>query len=485
MMYELLARTASSFTDRPAVSEGGRALAYSGLLNVVDALSRHLGDLGLGPGQTVAVQMPNSIECIAALLALSRLGAVILPLDSSLKHEEVERYCRRAEAGALLRGSGEPGRTPEGGLRVFPLPPAEALSQWAHSAARQPETSSPAPHRGDQNLVLLLSSGTTGIPKIVPKSVAQGEAELRLLGPALRYSTEDRVLAVLPFCHSFGLFNVMLAAMAGGACLYVEPFAPRSAAATIEAARITVLPATPFMFHILSETNFRSRPDFSSVRLAVSAGSALSPAVAGRFQEKFGVAIAQSYGMTETGPVCLGRAGSVGRPYPGVMVEIWDPEGHPVADGASGEIAVKSPANSFSYLGDPEADAATFQRGYVLTGDIGYRNEAGDLFIQGRRKPMLHVAGKKVSPAEVEACLRSHPRVADVLVVGVKTPDGVSDSIKALVLPAGDVTMLELQEFCGKRLAAFKVPREIVLVKNVSGGALKKRPSVGPETQEG
>ena len=146
-MYELLARTASSFTDRPAVSEGGRALAYSGLLNVVDALSRHLGDLGLGPGQTVAVQMPNSIECLAALFALSRLGAVILPLDSSLKHEEVERYCRRAEAGALLRGSGEPGRTPEGGLCGFPLPPAEARSQWAHSAARQPETSSPAPTR--------------------------------------------------------------------------------------------------------------------------------------------------------------------------------------------------------------------------------------------------------------------------------------------------------------------------------------------------
>ena len=507
MLYEVLAKSASSFSDRPALAEGSRTLAYSELLNVVEGLSRHLGGLGLGAGQTVAVQMPNSIECVAALFALSRLGAVILLLDPALKHEEVKRYCGRAGASALLRGSGDFDQMPESGLRVLPVPPAETLGERARRAG--PPSQTPPRRRADENLVLLLSSGTTGFPKIVPKSVAQAEATLQITSLALRYVKEDSILAVLPFFHSFGLFNMMLTAMAAGACLRVESFSPRRTAATIETERITVLPGTPFMFHILSETDFGRAPDLSSVRLAISAGSALSPAVAQRFQEKFGLAIAQSYGMTEIGPVCLARVedfvpgvflphrpasrpadaaktspGWVGRPHHGVTVEIWDAAGNPVADGVQGEIAVKSAVNSTAYLGDPEASAVTFKKGYVLTGDIGYRNEAGHLFILGRRKPMLSVAGKKVSPAEVEACLRSHPRVADALVVGAKTPEG-EDSVKALVLPAGDVTILELQEFCGKNLAAFKVPREIVLVKNVAGGAMKKRPSVAPGTTEG
>jgi long-chain acyl-CoA synthetase len=498
MLYEVLAKTASSFSDRPALAEGGRTLAYSELLNVVEGMSRHLGDFGLGAGQTVAVQTPNSIECVAALFALSKLGAVILSLDPALKHEEVERYCRRAGAGVLLRGSGECDQMPESGLRILPVPPAEALCSPRTVSVRGERARRPGPpsqtprRRSDENLVLLLSSGTTGFPKIVPKSVAQAEATLQITSLALRYVKEDSILAVLPFFHSFGLFNMMLTAMAAGACLRVESFSPRRTAATVETERITVLPGSPFMFHILAETDFHRTPDLSSVRLAISAGSALSPAVARRFREKFGLAIAQSYGMTEIGPVSLARpedfvpgSGWVGRPHHGVTVEIWDAAGNPVADGVQGEIAVKSPVNSTSYLDDPDASAVTFKKGYVLTGDIGYRNEAGHLFILGRRKPMLSVAGKKVSPAEVEACLRSHPRVADALVVGTKTPDGVSDSIKALVLPAGDVTILELQEFCGKSLAAFKVPREIVLVKNVAGGALKKRPSVAPETTEG
>lgn len=305
----------------------------------------------------------------------------------------------------------------------------------------------------------------------------------------LPYSENDRVLAVLPFSHSFGLFNVLLASLAAGATLHIAPFSPRETAATIERARITVLPAGPFMFRMLSETEFRTVPDFSSVRLAVSTGSALSPAVALRFREKFGIGLAQCYGATEAGPIAVARPeervdrpGWVGTPCAGVAVEIWDPAGKRLGLCEEGEVAVKSAAATCCYIGDAEASEDVFRNGYVLTGDMGCMDEAGRLFVLGRKRPMLNVAGKKVAPYEVEACLRMHPSVADVTVVGAATADG-DERVKAFVVPAGEVTSVELQEFCGKRLADFKVPRQVVFVNSLSRGHMGKPPTSLGQTE--
>ena len=481
MLYELLIQSASSFSERPALVEGDRALNYLELLEVVEATKQHLRDGGLGPGETVVIQVPNSIECVAGLFALGGLGATILLLDSSLKAEEVDRYSKQAGATAILCRSPGAAEQEEGGLSRYAVPSIDSLRAEARKVRRPSQIDRPL-YQGGQNLFLLLSSGTMGPPKIVARTAAQTEAALRIFRATLPYSEADRVLAVLPFFHSFGLLNVLLSTLGGGAALHMESFSPRRTATTIERERITVLPATPFMFRILAETDFRLVPDCFSLRLAVSAGSALSSAVAGRFREKFGIAITQSYGTTETGPVALAQpheqvdeAGWVGTPYVGVTVEIRGPGGNPVRTGSQGEIRVKSAANCSGYLHNPAANAATFQEGFVLTGDLGHRNEAGHLFILGRRKPMLDIAGKKVSPTEVEACLRNHPAVADVLVAGARTPDG-NERVKALVVPAGEVTALELQEFCGRTLADFKVPREITFVENLSHGPMGKAP---------
>jgi long-chain acyl-CoA synthetase len=216
------------------------------------------------------------------------------------------------------------------------------------------------------------------------------------------------------------------------------------------------------------------------VRLAISTGSALRPAVAAAFRAQFGIAVAQAYGMTETGPVTLARSaeyadepGWVGQPYEGVSVEIRDANGHRVKPGRLGQVVVRSPAAFSSYLGESEAGAAVTKDGWVMTGDIGRLDERGHLFLLGRDKPMLIVAGKKVSPSEVEACLAAHPAVGEVLVVGVATGDG-NERIKAFVIPTRPTTVIELQEHCAKRLADFKVPREIVFVKSLASGPMGK-----------
>jgi long-chain acyl-CoA synthetase len=479
MLYELLASAGSSHPRHPAIVQAGLTLTYGDLLAAVDALMFRFSAWGFGRGDRVAVQIPNSVEYVMAVFALGGLGVTIVPFDPALKPQETAGYARRARAGAALcragdeRGSGGDDVVTHGVPSVHELkarPPGKDGCLVRPDPAYQP----------GQDVFLLLSSGTTGPPKIVPRSVEQVGAMLEVFGSTVPYSEDDVVLGVLPFFHSFGLFNVLLASVASGATLHVEPFSPRKTATTVERAGITVLPATPFMFRMLAETEFRRTPCFDTVRLAVSAGSALPRAVALRFRERLGVGIAESYGTTETGPIALARPeeiveepGWVGRPYGGVTVEVLGLDGRQVDDGVQGRIAVKSPANTRGYEGDPEANARSFRQGFFVTGDLGYRGEGGDLYVLGREKRMISVAGKKVSPSEVEACLMLHPHVAEVVVVAAVAPGG-DERVKALIVPAGDVRPVELQEFCAARLADFKVPREVVFVDNLSQGPMGK-----------
>jgi acyl-CoA synthetase (AMP-forming)/AMP-acid ligase II len=479
MLERLFPDAASRFPDRWALVEGRRKLTYRELLRVVSVLGGMLKARGVEPGGTAAIQIPNSAEAVAAILAATRLAVTLLLLDPALKTEEVERHCARAGARTLLLNV--PGAQGAVQTRVSPMVVslAEILAQAARGES-ECATAEPHEYRAGQAAVLFLSSGTTGRPKIVPRTAAQLEAAVQIYHATVPYLEADRVLCLLPFFHSFGLANMLLAPLAAGAQLHLETFSPRVSAASVERERITVLWATPFIFRLLAQTEFRQAPDFSSVRLAISTSAAMLPAVAAAFRAQFGIAVAQAYGMTETGPVTLARSaeyvdepGWVGQAYEGVSVDIRDPNGHRVEAGRLGQVVVRSPAAFSSYVGESEASAAVTKDGWVMTGDIGRLDERGNLFLLGRDKPMLNVAGKKVSPSEVEACLAAHLAVGEVLVVGAATADG-NERIKAFVAPTRPTTVIELQEHCAKRLADFKVPREIVFVESLAGGPMGK-----------
>ncbi len=469
-LWEGMAKAAGRVPPKPALVERGLTLTYPELLAATAAMGDFLTEAGLGPGETAAVQMPNSVDCVVCALGVVRTGAGLMVLDAALKPQEVARCCGIARAGMLLVDPAGQAEAPQDGPPLLAAPRARELKAATADHGAPPEAG--------EGPYLLLSSGTTGAPKVVHRESRHMEAAVRIHAAGLGYGPDDRTLAVLPFCHSFGLGNVLLGTLARGGTLFLEAFSPRSTAATIERERITVLPGTPFMFRALAQTAFRRRPDFSSVRCAVSAGSALSPAIAVGFAEAYGIRIAQCYGTTETGPVTLARsvhdvpAGWLGKPEPGVEVRILD-DGRPLGRGLSGQVAVLSPANATGYLSEPELTAAKFRDGCFLTGDVGRVDADGDLFVTGRVKPMVSVDGKKVSPAEVEACLRAHPRVAEALVVaGGDRREG--EWVKALVVPLREVTAMELREHCGQNLAAFKVPRQIVFVDDLSSGPMQK-----------
>jgi long-chain acyl-CoA synthetase len=480
-LHRSLCEAAARRPDRPALVQGRRRLSYGRLLSASTGLADRLRADGLSEGDSAAVQMPNCIESVVALSALSGLGACAMLLDPGYKAEEAAKYCRQGGIRHVLIPEGVAAGGPGARLAWHRVPPAESLPAAAEHALRDPpDETRPA--------FMLLSSGTTGTPKVVPKTVPQAAAAVRIFLDTLPYREGDRVLAVLPFFHSFGLVNVLLATMAAGATLYVQPFSPRHTANLIASERITVLPGTPFMFRLLGETQFRAVPDLSSVRLAVSAGSALAQAVGRRFEEAFGVGLHQSYGTTEAGPITVARpqerveqTGWVGRPYEDVAVQVWDAAGTAMSPGQEGEVAVRSAANAAGYLNNPDATAETFRKGWVLTGDIASSDADGNLFVLGRRKPMINVAGKKVAPAEVEARLLSHPAVADAVVTGTRGK-GTSETVKALVVATGRVSAVQLQEFCAAGLADFKVPRLIEFVDNLSAGPMDKAPARASQT---
>jgi len=489
MLSELSSKWSGEFANSPALIHENRTLTYGGLCHAMRDLSQSLSERGLGAADTVAVQFPNSIECAVTILAAANLDARILLLDPTLKPGAVAQYCARAGARTLLsRASSETeagesfrctGSFGEISIRVSSVDSASSETPGSRSST-------------EGAAFLLLSSGTSGPPKLVVRTGAQTEAALKSFHVTLPYEPHDRVLALLPFFHSFGLLNVLLSTLASGATLFVASFSPRNTIAAIASHRITVLPATPFIFRLLADTHFSEPPDVSSLRIAVSAGAALSRELGAKFHETFGVGIHQSYGSTESGPISLARYGErideqgwVGRPYADVTVEVLDDAGKPLPPGVTGDIVVRSAGNASAYLGNEEASAATFKDGRVFTGDVGCLNADGHVFISGRKKRMLNVAGNKVSPAEVEGCLTSHPRVADAYVTAVAAGSSdASERIKAFVVPAGEVTALELQEFCGQRLAGFKVPRQITFVSSLDRRAMGKlRSKTNPEKE--
>jgi long-chain acyl-CoA synthetase len=462
VLDELPVESAAVRPEKPAIFEVGRPTTYAQLDHAAGALARRLREAGLGPGAVVAIQTPTSTELAVAMLAVWRVGAAALPLDPALGRIEITAYVARSHAAAIIA----PGRS------LF-MPLDDLLS--SPPADVPPHTFAP----GSPSL-MLLSSGTTGLPKFVLRTAAQTRAAAGILGSALPLDKEDRVLSLLPPFHSAGLFNGLLSTLRRGATLVVEEFSPRKIIAAIQSHRVTVMIGMPMGYRFLVETPLSSSPDFASLRLACSGTGPLNRNIVQGFEDRFGLPLTQTYGSTETHVIATTLPGQrvdppnlVGRAPPPVVVSVRDGDGRPVAEGAEGTLWVRSPGAAGAYFDNPLATAETFRDGWVVTGDLGRFDESGNLLHLGRKRPLVSIAGKKVAPAEIEACLRSHPAVADAA-VRLEGEQGGAAFIRVQVVRKGEVTAGELRDFCAARLADFKVPRQIEFVDTLSRGPLGK-----------
>ena len=466
-LLEILSTAAKQNADRVAVVDGDISVNYGSLEKGIASLAEQLHAAGAREGDRVALLFPNSLEFVTTFFAIVSLGGIAVPLSRQYQHVDIIRVLDSCGV-SLLVTSDEFASLCREALREHREACSLLLLGNRH-ALFGPEAKPIGDFQvkidADVPVMYLLSSGSTGTPKRIGRTHANLAFELRSLVKALNITQQDRLLGAAPFSHVNGLTRSMMASIAAGATLYPLPkFDRQVVAETIETKRISVFIGVPFMFGVLAKTNFRRQPDFSSLRLCVSASAPMPAKLNSEFHDKFGIYVRQLYGSTETGTISVDLSpdiesslDSVGRPMAGVEVEIFNEHGEPAQLNEIGEIAVKSPAAISSYDGCEELNRAAFKNRYFLTGDLGRRDDQGLLYLVGRKKLFINRAGYKVNPQEIEDWLRTHPKVEEAVVVGLPTSFG-DEKLKAVIVLNDVCKEEEIIEHCRGKIADFKIP---------------------------
>jgi long-chain acyl-CoA synthetase len=475
-----------------ALISRGRSTTYGDLREQTAALRGGLVGLGLEPGDRVAILCANNWYFVAAYLAVLGAGLVAVPLNPLSPAPELEPELAAIGARAVVIGPS--GRKSFAGVDRSRVPTVEhviaASADDADGAVTFDEllTSAPVPvvDRGPDDLaVLIFTSGVSGSPKAAMLSHGNLLANLEQVSAseARRQSPGDVSLGVLPLFHIFGL-NVALGLSlhSGSTVLLVERFDPTSAIEAIVRHKVTVIAGAPAMW-----SAFASLPDagasvFRTVRVATSGAARLSTEVAERMQSRFGVSVAEGYGLTEAAPVVTTstgvelRSGSIGAPVPGVKLRLVDADGSDVLVGDAGEIWVQGPNVFQGYWNDPEATrTALTDDGWLRTGDIAVVDDDGYLYLVDRAKDLIIVSGFNVFPAEVEEVLMEHPSIERCAVVGVPHPH-TGEAVKAYVVtaPGRSIDEDDVIAFAQDRLARYKCPDKVMFVDDLPEGMAGK-----------
>jgi long-chain acyl-CoA synthetase len=340
----------------------------------------------------------------------------------------------------------------------------------------------------DETAVLLYTSGTTGKPKGVMLTHKNFLGEFEWVEEAFPLYPEDIIVGVLPLYHVYAMADVLVPAIYFGCSVSLIPqYSPTELLRNVSEVKATVLIAIPSMYiHLLQISKSRKTSIPKSLRSCVSGGAPLPMKVIKDFEEVFQTKINEGYGLTETtsavGLNASGegfRAGSIGIPYPSVKMKIFDDDDNELPPGETGEIVIKGDMVSKGYYNNPEETAEAMRNGWFHTGDMGYRDEEGYIFITDRKKDIIIRGGFNISPREIEEILFTHPKVRDAAVLGV-TDKSMRETVKAFViLEEGEsAEQKEIIDFCKEHLSPHKVPKFIEfresLPKSATGKVLKK-----------
>ncbi len=471
------------------------ALSYRHLHRHVETIGRELRAIGVGPQDRVVAMLPNGPELAVAIVGVASHAACAV-VNTAYAAEELERYFAdlRPRAVIIPAGADTPARRVAlaGGISVIDLAAASGAEAglFTLSTATPGAPSREPPGPGDI-AVLLLTSGTTSRPKIVPLTHANICTSAYSAVAALALTEKDRCLNVLPLFHGHGLIATVLTSLAAGASVVctggidVGKFF-----AWIKTFQPTWYSAVPTM-HQAILARARQNPELVEgcrLRLVRSASAPLPPRVFAELERTFANVVIEFYGMTETAsapiacnPLPPGRrkAGSVGIPV-GLDVAIMNERGAMLSGGETGEVVVRGGSVMPGYDGDAAATQAAFVRGWFKTGDRGFFDADGYLFLSGRSREMINRGGENIAPREIDEALLEHPAIAEAVAFAVPHPTLGEDVAAAVVLRRDAAAApKEIRQFAAARLAEFKVPRRVLIVKELPKGPTGKVQRVG------
>jgi len=492
----ILSETAAASPGKPVALYEGNPMTYAELDALSSRLAVGLQARGVGPGDPVALQLPNIPQFLISYFGILKAGGIVVPLNVLLKAPEVAYHLGDCSPRLLITWEGilddaakaaaEAGVSeiyalghPAGDDRALPF---EALLAEDAPGFRM------APRDQTDTAVIIYTSGTTGRPKGAQLTHMQLYMNADIPGRLFDVQADDIVITVLPLFHVFGLSSILDVCVRFGCTMVLIPrFDPATVLTAIERDRATIFEGVPAMFISLLSYPDLDSYDMSSLRIAISGGASIPGPVLDAFEKRFGVLILEGYGLTETAStttfnisVDQRRVYSVGKPIWGTETEVWDAKGNRLPPGKDniGEVVTRGLHVMKGYLNHPEATAEAFAGGWFHTGDLGYFDEDGFLFIAGRIKELIIRGGYNVYPAEIEDVLHAHPDVAEAAVVGIPH-DRLGEEVMAVVAlrPGAALTPGEVIAYCKERLASYKYPRVVefrdALPRNTLGKVLK------------
>lgn len=460
----------------PALEAGTGWVSFADIENQSSRWARRLQDAGIRKGDRVVLCLEAGIDHVCATLGTLRAGGVLVPASPAWTQDEFRHVARDSGASLVIAAGGEAAMN-QSEPAIPVLGPAEAATTGG------PPATLPVLKPADPAL-LIYTSGTTGRPKGVVLSHGGLLANFRAVATTWRWTERDRLLLTLPCFHLHGLgLGVLTSLLIGSSIVLRRRFVAEEIPHLLERYRCTLFFGVPTMYNrlVLLPDRVLGNRDLSSMRLWVSGSAPLTEVTFERFRERFGFALMNRYGMTESGFVLSTRCdeerrgGVVGKPLPGMEIRIVDPEradGGSIADapaGEPGELLVRGPSLFSGYWNLPEETARAFLGPYLRTGDLALQEPDGNVRILGRRSvDFIKSGGFRISAAEVEECLQEHPEVAEAAVVGLPDPDRGQIVVAAVTpRPGGTLSEEALIDWARKRLAPYKVPARVVFLQEI------------------
>jgi acyl-CoA synthetase (AMP-forming)/AMP-acid ligase II len=491
-LYEWLTKVSTDRGSGKALVYRDTYLSWRGLLHRVDRRAQELHAMGIAPGSWVGLMLGNVPDMVILALSLSKVGAIVVPLDPTTGNRELEMVLEAAPLRALItrpRG-GEGGQAGSGppfyANPVVPRPPAVSRPSppskfvpenrrrlqgtlLTCSLYRRSPLATPA---GSDAAVVQFTATVGGDPKGVVRSTENLEGAASSIGKTLGIKDSDRVLCTVPLHHSYGFDLGLLASLAHGATLFLEDeISPRRITKLLREQSIDLFPGNPALFGSLVRV-----PTIKPLKIAgaryISSGSALPAAIAESFHERFGIRLLSCYHSTQAGPLAIDRAGkdpeTVGKPFDGVELRVASATGEKLAASEPGPIWIRS--QGLSMLSVPKIHLPKRSDGVPIggadgenwyrTGDLGRMDRAGRLTISGREDDLVKVDGKRMALGEVEGCLESFPKVKAAQ-ARIVTDDLGGPMVVARVVRAGVCRAEDIIDHCARNLAPYKVPRQI------------------------
>jgi acyl-CoA synthetase (AMP-forming)/AMP-acid ligase II len=475
-----LSRAFRYYPEQTAFVSEGTRLTFPDLHHRVERIAAALSKHGFERGDRLALLLPNGPEYIELVYACSWLGVIAVPLNTRLSSVEIDRVLLDA--------------TPHGMVRHSSLPATTVRLAWQRVLDEEPwEDGDDSPpgtvYDPEAILALLYTSGTTGQAKGVTLTHANVFSNVHNFNYWMRYREGGVYLHAAPIFH-IADFPAMFAAPAFGACqLTISKFSPRTFCETVERERVSHTVLVPTMINFLTQSPEAAMYDLSSLEILAYGGSPMAPELIHRTKALLPhLKLVQVYGLSETGFLTglqdqehtEDRLLSCGRACPGIDVQVTDESGKQVEVGHPGELVARGANVMSGYWNNPKETAAAFRDGLFRTGDIGYQDAAGYVYILDRVKDMIVTGGENVYSGEVEAVIYEHPAVREAAVLGIPDPQWGELVTACVVLKPGNaLTADEVITHCRRTLANYKIPRRIEfseteLPKSGSGKVLKR-----------